>query len=124
MCLCRSHYAKATKDQSYTEMNLALMCAQKVRSFSWKKMKRLLTDDHGQALHIAPHDKAVLYNIAMMMQKAAEMMFNIPLAKRQIEDLESAIEQGAKAQRFVTPFDSHARQKLTIERQTIHFFGC
>ena len=36
----------------------------------------------------------------MMMQKAAEMMFAIPLAKRQIADLESAIGQGAKAQRF------------------------
>ena len=39
----------------------------------------------------------------MMMQKAAEMMFSIPLAKRQIADLESAIEQGAKAQRFLSP---------------------
>lgn len=39
----------------------------------------------------------------MMMQKAAEMMFSIPLAKRQIADLESAIEQGAKAQRFFIP---------------------
>jgi len=36
----------------------------------------------------------------MMMQKAAEMMFSIPLTKRQISDLESAIEQGAKAQRY------------------------
>lgn len=42
----------------------------------------------------------------MMMQKAAEMMFAIPLAKRQIADLESAIEQGAKAQRFVTLLNS------------------
>jgi len=60
----------------------------------------------------------------MMMQKAAEMMFSIPLAKRQIGDLESAIEQGAKAQRFVSPMDSHTRQRLTNKQQTIHFFGC
>ena len=39
----------------------------------------------------------------MMMQKAAEMMFSIPLAKRQIADLEGAIEQGAKAQRYLSP---------------------
>ena len=40
-----------------------------------------------------------------MMQKAAEMMFSIPLAKRQLADLESAIEQGAKAQRYLSPTD-------------------
>ncbi|KAF9647341.1 RNA polymerase II-associated protein [Thelephora ganbajun] len=97
MCLCRSHYAKATKDQSYAEMNLALQCAQK-------------------ALHIAPHDKAVLYNIAMMMQKAAEMMFSIPLAKRQIADLESAIEQGAKAQRLFTSLAADESPSLPYDR--------
>ena len=48
----------------------------------------------------------------MMMQKAAEMMFNIPLAKRQIVDLESAIEQGARAQRFVIPSNSHAMSEI------------
>lgn len=74
----------------------------------WIKRSVWLADNDGQALHITPHDKAVLYNIAMMMQKAAEMMFSIPLAKRQIGDLESAIDQGAKAQRFVSGFDSHA----------------
>lgn len=65
-----------------------------------------------------------MYNIAMMMQKAAEMMFAIPLAKRQIADLESAIEQGAKAQRLVSPLGSHACQELTIKQQAIYFFGC
>jgi len=60
----------------------------------------------------------------MMMQKTAEMMFSIPLAKRQIADLENAIEQGAKAQRFVFAFDSHACQKLTIRQKAVHFFGC
>lgn len=60
----------------------------------------------------------------MMMQKAAEMMFSIPLAKRQIVDLESAIEQGAKAQRFVARLDSHTCQKLTIKHQIVYFPGC
>jgi len=90
----------------------------------WVKWFARLANNDGQALHIAPHDKAVLYNIAMMMQKTAEMMFSIPLAKRQIVDLENAIEQGAKAQRFVSAFDSHTCQKLTIKQQTVHFFGC
>ena len=75
-------------------------------------------------MHIAPHDKAVLYNIAMMMQKTAEMMFSIPLAKRRIADLENTIEQGAKAQRSVSIFDFHACQKFTIKQQIVHFFGC
>jgi hypothetical protein len=82
----------------------------------------ILIDDHGQALHTAPHDKAVLYNIAMMMQKAAEMMFATPLAKRQIADLESAIDQGAKAQRYVTPKLPNC-QESTIEEQALHFSG-
>ena len=60
----------------------------------------------------------------MMMQKAAEMMFSIPLAKRQIADLESAIEQGAKAQRFVSPLGSHTCRELTIKQQTVYFLGC
>jgi len=47
----------------------------------------------------------------MMMQKAAEMMFSIPLAKRQIADLESAIEQGAKAQRYLSPTDQSQLSK-------------
>jgi len=38
MCLCRSHYAKATKDQSYAQMNSALKCAQKVRLPSKNKI--------------------------------------------------------------------------------------
>jgi hypothetical protein len=52
----------------------------------------------------------------MMMQKAAEMMFSIPLAKRRITDLESAIEQGAKAQRFVAPRILAFTKDLTIKQ--------
>jgi hypothetical protein len=59
----------------------------------------------------------------MMMQKAAEMMYSIPLAKRQIADLESAIDQGAKAQRSVFSSNSHARPELTIRHQTVYVLG-
>jgi len=52
----------------------------------------------------------------MMMQKAAEMMFSIPLGKRQITDLESAIEQGAKAQRYLSPAGLSRLSKLTVEQ--------
>jgi hypothetical protein len=47
MCLCRSHYAKATKDQSYAEMNLALTCAQKVRLPFRNGTIHRLTNSHG-----------------------------------------------------------------------------
>ena len=53
-----------------------------------------------QALHLNPHDKAILYNIAMIMQKAAEMMFSLPPGKRQIKDLQQAIDQGSRAQKW------------------------
>lgn len=59
----------------------------------------------------------------MMMQKAAEMMFSIPLAKRQIADLESAIDQGAKAQRFVFSLNYDGCPELTIKRQTVYVLG-
>ena len=60
----------------------------------------------------------------MMMQKAAEMMFSIPLAKRQIGDLESAIEQGAKAQRYLSSIGPTLLKNSRSNEQTIHFFGC
>jgi RNA polymerase-associated protein CTR9 len=37
----------------------------------------------------------------MIMQKAAEMMFSLPPAKRQVKELQQAIDQGSQAQRLV-----------------------
>lgn len=54
-----------------------------------------------QALHIQPWDKAITYNIAMIQQKSAEMLFTISPAKRALKDLERVIEQAAHAQKFV-----------------------
>ncbi|KZT71727.1 TPR-like protein [Daedalea quercina L-15889] len=81
LCLCRSYYAKATRDQSFTVMNTALQCAQK-------------------AYHLNPQDKAILYNIAMIQQKAAEMLLSIAPAKRSLKDLELAIQQATQAQKL------------------------
>ncbi|KAJ3576752.1 hypothetical protein NP233_g216 [Leucocoprinus birnbaumii] len=80
-CLCRSWYSKATKDQSYAAMNTALKYAQK-------------------ALHNQPGDKAIMYNIAMIQQKSAEMLFALPPNKRSLADLQRVIEQASHAQKI------------------------
>jgi len=52
-----------------------------------------------QALHVQPSDKAVVYNIAMIQQKAAEMLFAIKPSKRSLKDLQRAIDQAGHAQK-------------------------
>jgi RNA polymerase-associated protein CTR9 len=62
----------------------------------------LIYDAHkAQALNIQPWDKAIVYNIAMIQQKSAEMLFTISPAKRTLKDLERVIEQAAHAQKLV-----------------------
>ena len=48
-----------------------------------------------------------MYNIAMIQQKTAELMFGLGPAKRTLKDLEWAIAQANHAQRYVLPFPSH-----------------
>ncbi|KAF5322225.1 hypothetical protein D9619_001333 [Psilocybe cf. subviscida] len=81
LCLCRSWYAKAMKDQSFSAMQNALKYAQ-------------------QALHIHPGEKAILYNIAMIEQKSAELLFSLPVAKRTLKDLQRVIEAANSAQKL------------------------
>ena len=52
-----------------------------------------------QALHLNPHDKAIVYNIAMIEQKAAETLFALDPSKRSLEDLRKGIEHAEHAQR-------------------------
>ncbi|KAJ7502428.1 RNA polymerase II-associated protein [Mycena galericulata] len=92
LCLCRSWYAKATKDQSFAAMSTALRYAQ-------------------MALHIQPNDKAVLYNIAMIQQKSVEMLFGLPTTKRTLKDLKRSIEHATNAQKL---FASLASDKATM----------
>ena len=53
-----------------------------------------------QALHIQPADKAVVYNIAMIQQKSAELLFSLPPAKRSLADLERGIARAVHAQKM------------------------
>jgi len=52
-----------------------------------------------QALHIHPNDKAIIYNIAMIQQKFAELLFSINVAKRTLKDLQKAIDSATHAQK-------------------------
>lgn len=54
-----------------------------------------------QAYHVQPSDKVALYNIAMIQQKAAEMLFTIPPVKRTLKDLQRVIDQATHAQKSV-----------------------
>ncbi|PBK75995.1 TPR-like protein [Armillaria solidipes] len=97
LCLCRSWYAKATKDQSYKAMTTALHYAQK-------------------ALHIQPNDKAILYNIAMIQQKSAEMLFTIDPSKRTLKDLRHVINQAAHAQKIFGSLASDKSENVPYSR--------
>ncbi|KAH9991808.1 RNA polymerase II-associated protein [Russula vinacea] len=81
LCLARSWYVKASKEQSFSSMTVALQFTQK-------------------ALHIQPADKAVIYNIAMIQQKSAELLFSLPPAKRTLADLERGIARATHAQKM------------------------
>ncbi|KAH7343980.1 hypothetical protein B0J17DRAFT_644869 [Rhizoctonia solani] len=79
--LTRTLYAKANRDQSFATMRQALSYAQR-------------------ASHLAPNDKSILYNIAMIEQKAAEMLFSLPASKRTLAELESAVQHAGHAQKL------------------------
>jgi len=92
-------------------MTIALQFTQKVRlrSHSFLPAKCTLTNDFhfsllfsffSQALHIQPADKAVVYNIAMIQQKSAELLFSLPSAKRTLADLERGIARAVHAQKM------------------------
>ncbi|KAJ3802188.1 RNA polymerase II-associated protein [Lentinula aff. detonsa] len=97
LCLCRSWYAKAMKDQSYPSIRPALRYAQ-------------------TALHIQPNDKAILYNIAMIQQKSAEMLFSLPPAKRTLKDLQRVIDMAQHAHRLFGALASDKSQQVPYSR--------
>ncbi|KAJ7167486.1 RNA polymerase II-associated protein [Mycena filopes] len=97
LCLCRSWYAKATKDQSFVAMSNALRYAQ-------------------MALHIQPNDKAVVYNIAMIQQKSAEMLFSLPTTKRSLKDLRRSIDHAQNAQKLFASLAADPAQMVPYNR--------
>jgi hypothetical protein len=54
-----------------------------------------------QAMHIQPSDRAILYNIAMIQQKSAELLFSLEPSKRTTEELKVAIDHAQQAVKYV-----------------------
>jgi RNA polymerase-associated protein CTR9 len=48
-------------------------------------------------MHIQPSDRAILYNIAMIQQKSAELLFSLEPPKRTSEEVQVAIGQAQQA---------------------------
>jgi len=108
LCLARSWYVKASKEQSFTSMTVALQFTQKVRSkcyaiFSRGKLlisaRTIFLSSAIQALHLQPVDKAVVYNIAMIQQKSAKLLFSLQPGKAR-SDLECGIARAMHAQKM------------------------
>lgn len=67
---------------------------------SWLRFKVDSLPDHMQfkAHHLQPADLSILYNIAMIQQKSAEMLFAIPSQKRTLKELKEAIDGAGAGQ--------------------------
>lgn len=72
--LTRAYYQLANKTNSYPAMSKAVIYCQK-------------------ALHLKPSDKAILYNLAMIQQKAAELVLGLDPSKRTLTEVRQVIGQ-------------------------------
>ncbi|KAF8334987.1 uncharacterized protein EI90DRAFT_3144919 [Cantharellus anzutake] len=107
MYLARTWFAKANKSSSFAAMRQALKFAQ-------------------TAYHAQPYDKAVLYNIAMIEQKAGELMFALPPDKRTLADLQSGIAHAVHAQKLFLSLASDTARPLPYSQdiaQQRHKYG-
>ncbi|KAH9988468.1 RNA polymerase II-associated protein [Russula compacta] len=97
LCVARSWYVKATKEQSFASMSIALQFTQK-------------------ALHIQPADKAIVYNIAMIQQKSAELLFSLAPTKRTLADLERGIARAVHAQKMFGSLAANPASAVPYDR--------
>ncbi|KAF9518383.1 hypothetical protein BS47DRAFT_1338316 [Hydnum rufescens UP504] len=91
--LSRTWFAKATKAGSFSAMKQALKFCQ-------------------TSLHIQPNDKAVLYNLAMIEQKAGELIFSLAPDKRTLADLQMGIDHAVHAQKLFASLASDIAKPL------------
>jgi RNA polymerase-associated protein CTR9 len=61
----------------------------------------VLTCGNLKAQQIVPSDKSIRYNIAVIEQKASELVFSLPVAKRTLEELNEALEHSTHAQNLL-----------------------
>ena len=48
-------------------------------------------------MHLQPSDRAILYNIAMILQKGAELLLGLDPSKRTLNELHAAVTQAEQA---------------------------
>ncbi|BEI92846.1 uncharacterized protein CcaverHIS019_0504740 [Cutaneotrichosporon cavernicola] len=76
--LCRAWFSYANKETNFSAMGQALHYAQR-------------------AMHLQPSDRAILYNIAMIQQKAAEIMLGLEPSRRMLDELKLALKRATEA---------------------------
>ncbi|EKD03885.1 Pol II transcription elongation factor [Trichosporon asahii var. asahii CBS 8904] len=76
--LCRAWFTYATKESNVSAMSQALSYAT-------------------QALHIQPSDRAILYNIGLILQNAATIMLDLEPSKRTLEELTHTLKRAEEA---------------------------
>ncbi|CDZ96575.1 TPR-containing nuclear phosphoprotein that regulates K() uptake [Phaffia rhodozyma] len=91
--LARTWYAKANREGNFSAMQIALRYLQK-------------------AVHIQPHDKAILFNVAMIEQKAAEMLIALPTDQRTLAELQDGLKQAVHAQKIFLALASDKSKNL------------
>ncbi|KAF8306266.1 TPR-like protein [Clavulina sp. PMI_390] len=91
--LSRAWFAKANTNGSFIAMRQALKHSQ-------------------MAIHLQPNDKAVLYNVAMIEQKAAELLFGLPPDRRKLSDLRVGINHATHAQKLFAALASDTARPL------------
>lgn len=87
--LCRAWFSYANKEANFSAMGQALHYAQR-------------------AMHLQPSDRAILYNIAMIQQKAAEIMLGLDPSRRMLDELQLALKRAGEA---VSTFRALAEDK-------------
>ena len=93
--LSRAWYAYANRETNFSAMARALGYCQQVRRSALGSTTRA----NEQAMHLQPSDRAILYNIAMILQKGAELLLGMESSKRTLEELKTAVEQAQQAAR-------------------------
>lgn len=76
--MCRAWFSYANKETNFSAMGQALHYAQR-------------------AMHLQPSDRAILYNIAMIQQKAAEIMLGLDPSRRMLDELKLALKRAGEA---------------------------
>lgn len=97
--LCRAWFSYANKETNFSAMGQALHYAQR-------------------ALHLQPSDRAILYNIAMIQQKAAEIMLSLDPSRRMLDELQLALKRGAEAVSIFRALADDKNKPLPYDAET------